>query len=71
MTAVEVIHIYAHLLKNIQLTHGPPAFATIACAHRAATLLNVNDDEDVKLALEGPQCKSQVRRRKAKALRAH
>jgi hypothetical protein len=27
--------------------------ATIACAHRAAKILNPNDDEDVKMALKG------------------
>jgi integrase/recombinase XerD len=44
--------------------------ATIACAHRAAKLLNPNDDEDVKLALKGLY-KSPTRQRQAKALRWH
>jgi integrase len=42
--------------------------ATIACAHRAAKLLNPNDDEDVKLALKGLYNRSPKRQRQAKAL---
>ncbi|MGA2189818.1 MAG: tyrosine-type recombinase/integrase [Steroidobacteraceae bacterium] len=45
--------------------------ATIACAHRAAKLINPNDDEDVKLALKGLYNKSPVRQRQAKALGWH
>jgi integrase len=45
--------------------------ATIACAHRAAKLLNPNDDEDVKLTLKGIHNKSTVRQRQAKALGWH
>jgi integrase len=45
--------------------------ATIACAHRAAKLLNPNDDEDVKLALKGLHNKSPMRQRQAKALGWH
>jgi integrase len=45
--------------------------ATIACAHRAAKLLNPNDDEDVKLALKGLYNKSPARQRQAKALGWH
>jgi integrase len=45
--------------------------ATIACAHRAAKLLNPNDDEDVKLALKGLYNKSPGRQRQAKALGWH
>jgi site-specific recombinase XerD len=45
--------------------------ATIACAHRAAKILNPNDDEDVKLALKGLYSKSQKRQRQAKALGWH
>jgi integrase len=45
--------------------------ATIACAHRAAKLLNPNDDEDVKMALKGLYNKSPVRQRQAKALGWH
>jgi integrase len=45
--------------------------ATIACAHRAAKLLNPNDDEDVKMALKGLHNKSPVRQRQAKALGWH
>jgi hypothetical protein len=42
--------------------------STIACAHRAAKIMNPNDDEDVKLALKGLQNKSPKRQRQAKAL---
>jgi integrase len=45
--------------------------ATIACAHRAAKLLNPNDDEDVKLALKGLYNRSPARQRQAKALGWH
>jgi integrase len=45
--------------------------ATIACAHRAAKLMNPNDDEDVKLALKGLYNKSPARQRQAKALGWH
>ncbi len=45
--------------------------ATIACAHRAAKLINPNDDEDVKLALKGLYNKSPARQRQAKALGWH
>ena len=45
--------------------------ATIACAHRAAKLLNPNDDEDVKLALKGLYNRSPMRQRQAKALGWH
>ena len=45
--------------------------ATIACAHRAAKLMNPNDDEDVKLALKGLYTKSPKRQRQAKALGWH
>ncbi|MDP8988695.1 MAG: tyrosine-type recombinase/integrase [Acidobacteriota bacterium] len=45
--------------------------ATIACAHRAAKLLNPNDDEDVKLALKGLYNRSPKRQRQAKALGWH
>jgi len=45
--------------------------ATIACAHRAAKLINPNDDEDVKLALKGLYNKSPMRQRQAKALGWH
>ncbi len=45
--------------------------ATIACAHRAAKLINPNDDEDVKLALKGLYNKSPKRQRQAKALGWH
>ena len=45
--------------------------ATIACAHRAAKILNPNDDEDVKLALKGLYNKSPMRQRQAKAMGWH
>ncbi len=45
--------------------------ATIACAHRAAKLINPNDDEDVKLALKGLYNRSPKRQRQAKALGWH
>ena len=45
--------------------------ATIACAHRAARLINPNNDEDVKLALKGLYNKSPMRQRQAKALGWH
>jgi integrase len=45
--------------------------ATIACAHRAAKLLNPNDDEDVKFALKGLYNKSPARQRQAKAMGWH
>ncbi len=45
--------------------------ATIACAHRAAKLLNPNDDEDVKLALKGLYNRSPARQRQAKAMGWH
>ncbi|MDP9083506.1 MAG: tyrosine-type recombinase/integrase [Pseudomonadota bacterium] len=45
--------------------------ATIACAHRAAKLINPNTDEDVKLALKGLYNKSPARQRQAKALGWH
>jgi integrase len=45
--------------------------ATIACAHRAAKLINPNDDEEVKLALKGLYNQSPVRQRQAKALGWH
>jgi integrase len=45
--------------------------ATIACAHRAAKILNPNDDEDVKLALKGLYARSPKRQRQAKALGWH
>jgi integrase len=45
--------------------------ATIACAHRAAKILDPNDDEDVKLALKGLYNKSPKRQRQAKALGWH
>jgi integrase len=45
--------------------------ATIACAHRAAKILNPNDDEDVKMALKGLYNKSPKRQRQAKALGWH
>jgi integrase len=45
--------------------------ATIACAHRAAKILNPNDDEDVKLALKGLYNKNPKRQRQAKALGWH
>jgi integrase len=45
--------------------------ATIACAHRAAKLINPNTDEDVKLALKGLYNKSPMRQRQAKALGWH
>jgi integrase len=45
--------------------------ATIACAHRAAKLINPNDDEDVKLALKGLYNKTPTRQRQAKALGWH
>jgi integrase len=45
--------------------------ATIACAHRAAKLINPNDDEDVKLALTGFYNRSPARQRQAKALGWH
>ena len=45
--------------------------ATIACAHRAAKILNPNDDEDVKMALKGLYNRSPKRQRQAKALGWH
>jgi integrase len=45
--------------------------ATIACAHRAAKILNPNGDEDVKMALKGLYNKSPKRQRQAKALGWH
>lgn len=45
--------------------------ATIACAHRAAKLINPTTDEDVKLALKGLYTKSPMRQRQAKALGWH
>jgi integrase len=45
--------------------------ATIACAHRAAKILNPNDDEDVKLTLKGFYNKAPKRQRQAKALGWH
>jgi integrase len=45
--------------------------ATIACAHRAAKILNPNDDEDVKMALKGLYNKSPKRQRQAKAFGWH
>jgi integrase len=45
--------------------------ATIACAHRAAKILNPNDDEDVKLALKGLYNRSPKRQRQAKAIGWH
>jgi integrase len=45
--------------------------ATIACAHRAAKLINPNTDEDVKLALKGLYNRSPKRQRQAKALGWH
>ncbi len=45
--------------------------ATIACAHRAAKILNPNDDEHVKIALKGLYNKSPKRQRQAKALGWH
>jgi integrase len=45
--------------------------ATIACAHRAAKVLNPNDDEDVKMALKGLYNRSPKRQRQAKALGWH
>ena len=45
--------------------------ATIACAHRAAKILNPNEDEDVKLALKGLYNRSPKRQRQAKALGWH
>jgi integrase len=45
--------------------------ATIACAHRAAKVLNPNDDEDVKLALKGLYNKSPARQRQATAMGWH
>jgi integrase len=45
--------------------------ATIACAHRAAKILNPNDDEDVKMALKSLYNKSPKRQRQAKALGWH
>jgi integrase len=45
--------------------------ATIACAHRAAKILNPNDEEDVKMALKGLHNKSPKRQRQVKALRWH
>ena len=45
--------------------------ATIACAHRAAKIMNPNDDEDVKMALKGLYNRSPKRQRQAKALGWH
>ena len=45
--------------------------ATIACAHRAAKVLNPNDDEDVKMTLKGLYNRSPKRQRQAKALGWH
>lgn len=45
--------------------------ATIACAHRAAKVLNPNDDQDVKLTLKGLCNRSPKRQRQAKALGWH
>jgi integrase len=45
--------------------------ATIACAHRAAKLINPNTDEEVKLALKGLYNRSPKRQRQAKALGWH
>ena len=45
--------------------------ATIACAHRAAKILNPNDDEEVKMALKGLYNRSPKRQRQAKALGWH
>jgi hypothetical protein len=39
--------------------------ATIACAHRAAKILNPNDDEDVKMALKALYNSSPKRQRQA------
>ncbi len=45
--------------------------ATIACAHRAAKILNPNDDEDVKMALKGLYKRSPKRQRQANGLGWH
>ncbi len=45
--------------------------ATIACAHRAARILNPNDDQDVKLALKSLYNRNPKRQRQAKALGWH
>jgi integrase len=45
--------------------------ATIACAHRAAKIMNPNDDEDVKMALKGLYNRSPKRQRQAKAVGWH
>jgi integrase len=45
--------------------------ATIATAHRAAKLMNPNDDEDVKLALKSLHNQSPKRQKQAKALGWH
>jgi integrase len=45
--------------------------ATIACAHRAAKIINPNDDQDVKMALKGLYNRSPKRQRQAKALGWH
>jgi integrase len=45
--------------------------STIACAHRAARVLNPNEDEEVKLALKGLYNVSPKRQRQARALGWH
>jgi integrase len=45
--------------------------ATISCAHRAAKIINPNDDQDVKMALKGLYNRSPKRQRQAKALGWH